>query len=67
MIIKMEPNVRNYLYRLLEEQETKLDLKDEKEYERQLNLIRIAKARLTGKEPAMSLTKESSLMSILED
>jgi hypothetical protein len=68
MIIKMEPNVRNYLYRMLEEKETELELLlDKKEYERQINLIRIAKERLTGKEPAMNLIKESSLMSMLED
>lgn len=67
IVIKMESNVRNYLYRMLEEKETELELFDKKEYEIQINLIRIAKERLRGKEPQVNITKESSLMSMLEN
>lgn len=68
IVIKMEPNVRNYLYRMLEEKETELELfYDKKEYEIQINLIRTAKERLRGKEPQVNITKESTLMSMLEN
>lgn len=68
IVIKMESNVRNYLYRMLEEKEAELELLfDKKEYEIQINLIRIAKERLRGKEPQVNITKESSLMSMLEN
>ena len=61
--IKMEPNTRNYLVRLLENYKNSLRytnmLNTEKEME--LNKIRIATARLMGQAPDICLNKNEEV------
>lgn len=60
--IKMEANTRNYLVRLLENYKNSLQyadmLKTKKDME--LEKIRVATARLMGKEPSIDLNKNTS-------
>lgn len=58
--IEMEPNIKNYLVRLLEQKEKELKSLNAKNIEYDLTLIKTATARLNGVRPQMDLSKNIS-------